>query len=111
MRVTISDAFVEKRESSFRNEVWHRRPSWNPFRRSWNVRVIFPNAPDADYTMRSTFPNTGWVYSAVVFLLLFFIEVVPGPPFFKVRFWRSGGWWEGEENLKGRLSKSFLKAC
>jgi hypothetical protein len=35
--------------------VWHRRPSWNPFRRSWNVRVIFPNAPDADYTMRSAY--------------------------------------------------------
>jgi hypothetical protein len=35
--------------------VWHRKPSWNPLRRSWNVRVIFPNAPDADYTMRSAY--------------------------------------------------------
>jgi hypothetical protein len=35
--------------------VWHRKPSWNPLRKSWNVRVIFPNAPDADYTMRSAY--------------------------------------------------------
>ena len=70
MRVTISDAFVEKRESSFRNEVWHRRPSWNPFRRSWNVRVIFPNAPDADYTMRSSSRDSCDTRCAV-FLLLF----------------------------------------
>jgi len=35
--------------------VWHRQRTWNPLRRSWNVRVIFPNAPDADYTMRSAY--------------------------------------------------------
>lgn len=44
--------------------VWHRQPTWNPLRRSWNVRVIFPNAPDADYTMRSAYDTDNYYAKA-----------------------------------------------